>query len=69
MDGCIAVVMPHACSGWPRPFRPEHSHTHASITQQASRDVSALQELMVPANYKVKVPEEYSKLPQLQVCT
>lgn len=69
----MAVVMPHVCSGLPPPHSVYNTHppTHQSplIIQQASRDVSALQELMVPANYKLKVPEEYSKLPQLQVCT
>jgi hypothetical protein len=29
--------------------------------------LSRVQELMVPADYRVEVPEEYSKLPQLQV--
>lgn len=33
---------------------------------QASRSVSELQELMVPAGYRVKVPQEYNNLPQLQ---
>lgn len=35
--------------------------------KQASRYVSELEEMMVPADYRVKVPEEYSNLPQLQV--
>ncbi len=35
--------------------------------RQASRYVSQLEEAMVPAGYKLKVPEEYSNLPQLQV--
>lgn len=35
--------------------------------RQASRYVSQLQELMVPAGYKVKVPDEYKNLPQLEV--